>query len=95
MLNLHESELAGKFVHTGGRAVTTLETAQTEDPSPVVRKKAGLFTPGGTIYQRTSHARPGNGTAVNRPPVNGHGYSAGLAEPVSAALVRPVGAGRR
>ena len=39
MLNLHESELAGKFVHTGGRAVTALQTAHTEDPSPVVRKR--------------------------------------------------------
>ncbi len=47
------AELAGKFVHTDGRAVTALKTAHTEDPSPVVRKKAGRFTPDGTIYQRT------------------------------------------
>jgi hypothetical protein len=65
------AELARKFVQTDGRAVT-LETAHTEDPSPVARKKAGWFTPEGTIYQRTIHARPGNGTALNQPPVNGH-----------------------
>jgi HEAT repeat protein len=47
------AELAGKFVHTDGRAVTALETARAQDPSPTVRKKAGWFTPGGTIYKRT------------------------------------------
>ena len=47
------AELAGNFVHTDGRAVTALETAHARDPSPVVRKKAGWFTPGGPIYQRT------------------------------------------
>ena len=50
--------LAGKFVHTDGRAVTALETAHAQDPSPVVRKKAGWFTPGGTIYQRTIPRAP-------------------------------------
>jgi len=52
------AELAGKFVHTDGRAVTALETAHAQDPSPVVRKKAGWFTPGGTIYQRTIPRAP-------------------------------------
>jgi HEAT repeat protein len=52
------AELAGKFVHTDGRAVTALETAHAQDPSPVVRKKAGWFTPGGTIYQRTAPRAP-------------------------------------
>jgi hypothetical protein len=33
--------------------VAALETARARDPSPTVRKKAGWFTPGGTIYQRT------------------------------------------
>ena len=47
------AELVGKFVHTDGRAVTALETARALDPSPTVRKKAGWFTPGGTIYKRT------------------------------------------
>jgi len=47
------AELVGKFAHTDGRAVTALETACTQDPSPVVRKKAAWFAPGGTIYQRT------------------------------------------
>jgi hypothetical protein len=47
------AELAGKFVHTDSRAITALETAHAQDPSPAVRKKAGWFTPRGTIYQRT------------------------------------------
>ena len=47
------AELVGKFVHADGRAVTALETAHAQDPSPVVRKKAGWFTPGGAIYMRT------------------------------------------
>jgi HEAT repeat protein len=52
------AELAGKFVHTDGRAVTALERSRAQDPSPVVRKKAGWFTPGGTIYQRTAPRAP-------------------------------------
>jgi hypothetical protein len=52
------AELAGKFVHTDGRAVTALETSHAQDPSPAVRKKAGWFTPGGTIYQRTIPRAP-------------------------------------
>jgi len=52
------TELAGKFVHTDSRAATALETARAHDPSPVVRKKAGWFTPGGTIYQRTVPRAP-------------------------------------
>lgn len=47
------AELVGKFVHTDACAVTALEAARAHDPSPAVRKKAGWFTPGGTIYQRT------------------------------------------
>jgi hypothetical protein len=52
------AELAGKFAHTDSRAVTALETAHVKDPSPVVRKKAGWFTPSGTIYQRTIPRTP-------------------------------------
>jgi HEAT repeat protein len=52
------AELAGKFVHTDGRAVTALQTSHAQDPSPAVRKKAGWFTPGGTIYQRTIPRAP-------------------------------------
>jgi hypothetical protein len=52
------AELAGKFVHTDDRAVTALQTAHAQDPSPAVRKKAGWFAPGGTIYQRTIPRAP-------------------------------------
>jgi len=50
-------ELVGKFAHTDARALTALEASRAQDPSPAVRKKAGWYTPGGTIYERTvSHA---------------------------------------
>jgi HEAT repeat protein len=52
------AELVGKFVHADGRAVTVLETSRAHDPSPVVRKKAAWFAPGGTIYQRTAPRTP-------------------------------------
>jgi hypothetical protein len=52
------AELVGKFVHTDGRAVTAMETSRAHDPSPVVRKKAAWFTPGGTIYRRTIPRAP-------------------------------------
>ncbi len=48
------AELAGKFAHTDDRAVAALQAARAHDSSPVVRKKAGWFTPGGTIYRRTA-----------------------------------------
>jgi hypothetical protein len=51
-------ELVGKFVHTDARAVAALETSHAKDPSPTVRKKAGWFTPGGTIYERTVPRAP-------------------------------------
>lgn len=47
------AELVGKFAHTAARAVTALEASHSQDPSPAVRKKAGWYTPGGTIYERT------------------------------------------
>jgi HEAT repeat protein len=52
------AELVGKFAHTDSRAVPALATAHAQDPSPVVRKTAGWFTPGGTIYQRTIPRAP-------------------------------------
>ena len=48
------AELVGKFVHTDVRAVAALETSTAQDRSPTVRKKAGWFTPGGSIYARTA-----------------------------------------
>ncbi|WP_035858047.1 HEAT repeat domain-containing protein [Kitasatospora cheerisanensis] len=53
-VRLRAVELAGKFVHTDARALAALEAARTEDPSPAVRKKAGWYTPGGTIHRRTA-----------------------------------------
>ncbi|MET9079163.1 HEAT repeat domain-containing protein [Streptomyces sp. NPDC004232] len=47
------AELVGKFAHFDARALAALRASQAGDPSPAVRKKAGWFTPGGTIYERT------------------------------------------
>jgi hypothetical protein len=52
------AELVGKFAHADGRAVTALQAARAQDPSPVVRKTAGWFAPGGAIYQRTVPRAP-------------------------------------
>lgn len=57
-VRIYAAELAGKFVHTDSRAVTALETAHAQDPNPTVRKKAGWFAPGGTIYERTIPRAP-------------------------------------
>ena len=46
-------EVAGMWAHTDGRAVSALVRAHTSDPSAAVRKKAGWYAPGGTIYLRT------------------------------------------
>lgn len=48
------AELVGKFAHADGRAVAALQAAHRDDPSPSVRKKAGWYAPGGTIYERTA-----------------------------------------
>lgn len=55
-----------KFAHSDARAVAALEASHAKDPSPAVRKKAGWFIPGGTIYERTAHLSPDRGTS-NRP----------------------------
>ncbi|WP_145909474.1 HEAT repeat domain-containing protein [Kitasatospora viridis] len=50
------AELVGKFAHTDARAVAALQACCAQDPSPAVRKKAGWYAPGGSIYERTAHA---------------------------------------
>jgi HEAT repeat protein len=51
-------ELVGKFAHTDARATTALGASHTRDPSPAVRKKAGWYAPGGTIYERNTAGGP-------------------------------------
>ncbi|GAA2613263.1 HEAT repeat domain-containing protein [Actinomadura fulvescens] len=46
-------ELVGRFVHASTEAETALVRAREADPSPAVRKKAGWYAPGGTIYRRS------------------------------------------
>jgi HEAT repeat protein len=57
-VRMRAAELVGKFAHTDARAVAALEASHADDPSPAVRKKAGWFTPGGTIYERTAPSAP-------------------------------------
>ena len=52
-VRMRAAELVGKFAHTDERAVAALTATHVGDPSPAVRKKAGWYTPGGTIYERT------------------------------------------
>ena len=45
-------EVVGQFVSINGQAEQAIETAMRSDKSASVRKKAGWYAPGGTIYQR-------------------------------------------
>lgn len=49
------TELVGLWVHSAPQAVAALVRAHDEDPSPAVRKKAGWYTPGGTVHRRTAY----------------------------------------
>ncbi|WP_329242717.1 HEAT repeat domain-containing protein [Streptomyces sp. NBC_01478] len=47
-------ELVGLWVHSRPDALTALTRAHDEDPSPLVRKKAGWYAPGGPVHRRTA-----------------------------------------
>ena len=47
-------EVVGRWVHADERAVHALVAAHNHDTSPAVRKKAGWYAPGGTIYKKTT-----------------------------------------
>jgi HEAT repeat protein len=51
-------ELVGRFAHGDPAASAALTRARDTDPSPAVRKKAGWYAPGGTIYRRTTPRKP-------------------------------------
>ena len=46
-------EVVGRWVHGDDSAAKALANARDNDPSPGVRKKAGWYAPGGTIYRKT------------------------------------------
>jgi hypothetical protein len=46
-------EAVGAWAHTRQEAVEALLAAMSTDPSPMVRKKASWYAPGGPIFQRT------------------------------------------
>ncbi len=47
-------EVIGQWVHTHILAERALLASRDSDPSPTVRKQAGWYAPGGTIYVRTA-----------------------------------------
>lgn len=47
------AEVVAKWVHEDPSAAEALREASRSDPHPAVRKKAGWYAPGGTIYRRT------------------------------------------
>lgn len=47
--------MLGPSVHRSPDVLRALENAHAHDPHPVVRKIAGWYTPGGTIYRRLLH----------------------------------------
>src|SRR5262245_11798256 len=49
----HAIGLVGRWVHSNPAAESALLRVKTSDPSPAVRKKAGWYLPGGTIYRKT------------------------------------------
>lgn len=55
-------EVVGRWAHSSGAAVEALCAARDADPEPSVRKKAGWYAPGGTIYRKTA-PRPSRLTA--------------------------------
>lgn len=46
-------EVVGRWVHSDERAAVALVAARDHDPAPAVRKKAGWYAPGGTIFKKT------------------------------------------
>ena len=46
-------EVVGAWAHTRREAVEALQASTSTDPSPLVRKKASWYAPGGPIFQRT------------------------------------------
>lgn len=47
------AEVVGRWVHEDPSAASALCNARDNDPEPSVRKKAGWYAPGGTIYRKT------------------------------------------
>jgi HEAT repeat protein len=47
-------EVVGRWVHDDVTAATALSDARDTDPESSVRKKAGWYAPGGTIYLKTA-----------------------------------------
>ena len=52
------AEVVGRWVHTSGGAQQALLAARAHDPEASVRKKAGWYAPGGSIFKRTVPKQP-------------------------------------
>jgi HEAT repeat protein len=60
--------LVGPAVHRSAEACQALERARDGDPDPLVRKIAGWYAPGGSIYRRVRPKPPHRGQRVPRAP---------------------------
>ncbi|MEV6508727.1 HEAT repeat domain-containing protein [Streptomyces sp. NPDC051642] len=47
-------ELVGLWVHSRPDALAALDRTHADDPSPLLREKAGWYTPGGPVHRRTA-----------------------------------------
>jgi hypothetical protein len=54
------AQLLGQSAHRRADVCRVLEDARDHDPDPLVRKVAGWYTPGGTIYRRLVPGPPGS-----------------------------------
>lgn len=61
----HAGELVGRWVHSHAAAADALTQARDHDAASSVRKVAGWYAPGGTIFRKTE-PRPSRSTARQR-----------------------------
>jgi HEAT repeat protein len=54
----HAIGAAGRWVHTNPGAAAAIARAHRADPSPAVRKKAGMLVPGGALFRKSMPRRP-------------------------------------
>jgi hypothetical protein len=64
----HAAGVVGNAVHRSDEARRALEQARDTDPHPMVRKAAGWYAPGGSIYRRLRPKPPQRGQRVPRAP---------------------------
>ena len=56
-VRLFAVEVVGRWVHSDQAAAAALVIAKTEDENPVVRKKAGWYAPGASIFRKAAPSK--------------------------------------